>query len=85
MMLRDREQTIRFEEVFVHAESPLVGKTLAEARIREKTGALLVAIRRTENFQYEYNPGKEAAIKANDVLIFIATPEMQQELEKLTH
>lgn len=84
MMLRDREKTIRFEEIFVHEGSPLVGKTVGDARIREKTGALLVAIRRAENFQYEYNPGKEAAIKANDVLIFIATPEMQQELEKLT-
>lgn len=83
MMLRERERVLRFEEVLVKKESPLVGKTIEEARLEEKTNALLVAIRRAGRKDYEFNPSRDTAIQENDTLILIATPEMVKELEKL--
>ncbi len=83
MMLREREKVLRFEEVTVGEESSLIGKTIKEARLEERTNALLVAIRRDDKKDYEFNPSRETAIQKNDTLILIATPDMVKELEKL--
>lgn len=84
MMLRDRERVLRFEEVRVREDSPLIGKTIAEAEIEEKSGALLVAIKRRATEDYDFNPSRERKIQAEDVLILIARPEMVQEIERMT-
>ncbi len=83
MMLREREKILRFEEVQVKKASRLVGQTLGQADLEDKTNALLVAVRREGSQDFEFNPRKETAIRENDTLIFIATPEMIQELEKI--
>jgi voltage-gated potassium channel len=83
MMLRERERVLRFEEVLVKKESPLVGKTIEEAKLEEKTNALLVAIRRAGRKDYEFNPSRDTTIQENDTLILIATPDMVMEIEKL--
>ncbi|MGB8951675.1 MAG: NAD-binding protein [Candidatus Aminicenantales bacterium] len=83
MMLREREQVLRFEEVSVGKGSPLVGKTIEESKIEEKTGALLVAVRRAGTKDYRFNPPKESALQENDVLILIASPDMVGEIEKV--
>lgn len=84
MMLRDRERVLRFEEVRVREDSPLIGKTIAEAEIEEKSGALLVAIKRRATEDYDFNPSRERKIQVEDVLILIARPEMVQEIERMT-
>lgn len=84
MMLRERERVLRFEEIKVEKASYLVGKNIQEAKFEEKTGALLVALRREGSDEYEFNPSKEAEIKENDTLVFMTTPEMIRELAKLT-
>jgi voltage-gated potassium channel len=83
MMLRDREKILRVEEVPVKKGSSLAGKTIAESKIRERTDALLVAIRRAETNEYDFNPPDEAKIQQDDILILIASPEMVKEVEKI--
>ncbi len=82
MMLYEKERVLRVEEISVPSGSPLSGKTLGEAKLGEKTGALLVALRREGSHKYEFNPSNETQIKENDTLIFMATPGMINELEK---
>jgi len=82
-MLYDREHILRFEEVPIKPGSPLAGKTIAEARIGEKTGALLVAIMRGEARTYEFNPPGERKIQDDDVLIVVAGPEMMSAMERI--
>lgn len=83
MMLREREKVLRFEEVSVRENSSLIGKTIGESKIGEKTGALLVAVRREGIEEYHFNPPKEAVILENDILILIASPENAREVEKI--
>lgn len=83
MMLRERERVLRFEEVQVKKESSLVGQTLGQAGLEAKTNALIVAVRREGSQDFEFNPKKDTEIRENDTLIFIATPEMVHELEKI--
>ncbi len=83
MMLRDRERSLRFEEAGVEKGSPLEGKTIREAKLEEKTGALLVAIRKGGRADYDFNPPGDRRIEAGDVLIFIGSPEMARGIEKI--
>ena len=84
MMLRERERVLRFDEVTVQKDSALLGKTIEESRAEERTGALLVALRRGGAKDFDFNPPKKTRLQENDVLVFIASPEMIQELEKLS-
>ncbi|HZX11399.1 MAG TPA: potassium channel protein [Acidobacteriota bacterium] len=82
MMLKDRKRVFRFEEVCVEKNSPAIGKTLDECKLRENTDAILVAVRDEETGDYLFNPSSDTQIKEKDVLIFIASPEMIKQFEK---
>jgi voltage-gated potassium channel len=83
LMLRERDRVLRFDEVTVPEGSPLAGKTVGEAELDSKTGALFVARRRGGGKDFDFNPPKTAMIEAGDVLVFIATPEMIENLGKI--
>jgi voltage-gated potassium channel len=83
MMLRERERVLRFDEVTVGPCSALAGKTIEESKLEEKTGALLVALRRGGAKEFDFNPAKTTKLAEKDVLVFIASPEMIQGLEKI--
>jgi voltage-gated potassium channel len=83
MMLRDREKGLRVEEVEVRQGSPLAGQTIQEARLAEKTGALLVAVRRAGSDDYEFNPPVDRRIKEADILIFMGNPEMASAIGRI--
>jgi voltage-gated potassium channel len=82
-MLRDKEKGLRVEEITVAKDSPLAGKTVGESRLRERTGALLVAVKRGGTEAYDFNPPAAGQLREGDVLIFIASPESLHEIESL--
>jgi voltage-gated potassium channel len=83
MMLRDRKQVLRVEEVTVGEGSELIGSTVAKSGIGEKTGALVVAMRQAGSPDYLFNPAKTTVIAQGDVLIFIADPAMLKDILKM--
>jgi len=64
---------LRLDEVHVPGGSPLEGQSLAEARIPQKTGLIVIAARHVDapgrDGPWVYNPGPEHRILAGDVLI----------------
>jgi voltage-gated potassium channel len=82
-MLYDKDRTLRVEEVTVGTGSPAAGRTIGEAGIAEKTGALVVAIRRAGTSRYEFNPHAGVRIEGGDTLIFIGSPAMAAEIGRL--
>ena len=82
MMLRDRDDVLRFEEIRVEKNASIAGKTLVEAQLDKDTGALLVALRQAGSEKYVFNPPKTTAIQAGDVLVLIATPDMVEQIQK---
>jgi len=83
MMLRDREKALRFEEIVIQADSPLLDKTIKETRIKEKTGALVVAVKRAGSDDYDFNPDTDTPLKSGEALILIATPHMVKAIENI--
>ena len=69
-------------EVAVSANSSLAGKTLAEADIRGVTGAMVLAIRKSDgSFNLQAQPS--STIDSGDVLVVLATQEQFQSLDRL--
>ena len=73
---------LRFEELVVSPDCEPCGKSLAELRVQEVTGALVVAIRKSGG-GLDATPGPDAVLEAGDVLIGVGTTEEMAKLEVL--
>jgi len=73
---------LRFEEILVSRDCEPCGKSIRELRIRDLTGALVVAIRRTDG-HLEVTPSPDVVFEAGDVLIGVGTTEEMARLEAL--
>jgi voltage-gated potassium channel len=81
VVMHDRGLEFRLVEVPVPRDSSVVGRSIREAHIRDRTGALVLALRE-EHGRFNTNPSPETTIRAGHVLIAIGTPT---ELEALEH
>lgn len=74
ILIGQRELDLQLAEVTIASDSTLAGRTLAECAIREKFGALVVAIR-TANGDVVFNPSSRDSIEAGMTLIVMGRPE----------
>jgi len=82
-MLKDERAIIRVEEVTVAAGSGFAGKTLRDARIPDRTGLLIVAVRKGGTGGFIPNPGAEQKIDPDDVLIAMGSMDKIFTLRRL--
>jgi len=73
---------IQIEEVRVPDNSRLAGQSLAAADIRQKTGVLILALKRADG-QLAFNPAPETVIQGGDCLIAIGATDHLAKLESL--
>lgn len=77
------DMTLRLEESEIPSSSPLNGATLADARIPQRTGLIVLALRRKGESGYaQYNPGPETRLEAGDVMIVLGRQEQVQRLRQ---
>ena len=69
------------EELVIGQESPLIGKAVGEANIRQDTGVSIIAMWREGHSTI---PDARTILQANDELIVIGTREQLAKMEKLT-
>ena len=74
--------TIDLEEIIVIKESKINGMTLSAARIPERTGLIVMAVKRTDG-ETIINPGPDFILVENDALIVMGQEEQVKKLEKL--
>ena len=77
---------LRLEQINITEESPRESMSLAEARIPQRTGLIVIAIRageRHEGDEWRYNPGPEETLRAGDALIVLGKPEQIDDLASL--
>ena len=70
------------EEVIVKKASYLENKTLIEAQIPKKTGLIVLAIKKIEDGQLQFNPPVDYIFKIGDVLIVLGR---EDQVDKLRH
>ncbi|MCC7448299.1 MAG: potassium channel protein [Anaerolineae bacterium] len=73
-MLRATDQTLRVEEIHVDRIAGLIGKTLAQANLRDRTGMLVVAIK-PRGGTPQFNPNGQTLLQPGDILIVMGTPD----------
>jgi voltage-gated potassium channel len=73
---------LRFEEIVVSAECEPCGHSIRDVRLREETGALIVAIRKHDG-TFDVTPSADAVLEAGDVIIGVGTSEEMAKLEEL--
>jgi voltage-gated potassium channel len=73
---------LRLEETRIPDSSRLAGKSLADARIRERTGLIVLALNRGRQQGRIYNPGPELRLEGGDVMIVLGQEEQIQSLRE---
>ena len=78
LTIKEAEETVA--QACVTADSPLVNKTLKEARVHEETGMWVLVIKRTDKC---LRPRADSKIQAGDILIASGYAEGAEDLKKL--
>ncbi|MCA9736014.1 MAG: potassium channel protein [Gemmatimonadetes bacterium] len=82
VVMRSPDTFLRMEQATIASASPLAGRTLVEARIRQETGLMVIAIRKAgaDGHGYIFNPAAETRLEAGDEIIVLGTPEQVEGL-----
>jgi voltage-gated potassium channel len=73
---------MRFEEIEVTPGCPQAGRSIRDLRVREVTGAMIIALRKGDG-SFDTTPAPDAVLEAHDVLIAVGTPDEVRRLEEL--
>jgi voltage-gated potassium channel len=73
---------LRFEEIEVRETCEHAGKSIRDLKVREATGAMIVALRKRDG-TFDTTPTPEALLDVGDVMIAAGTPEELRRLEEL--
>ena len=82
-MLRDKELTLRVEEVTVRPGTSLVGQTLGSLNIGDIEGAVLMELRPPDSTNYKFKPLPSTTLEAGMTLIVMTDLEGRSRLERL--
>jgi voltage-gated potassium channel len=82
VVMHDGSLQFRLEEVEVPLGSPLAGETLRSARVHDRTGTLVLAMRHPDR-EFRTNPPPTAEIVGGEVLIVIGDAEQVSALRAL--
>jgi voltage-gated potassium channel len=83
---RSPDLTLRLEQETVTETSPLAGQTLADARIPQNTGLIVIALRKRnpegaeEAYSYVFNPVATTRLDPGDIMIVLGAPEQIRSL-----
>jgi voltage-gated potassium channel len=73
---------LRFEEIEVHSDCASAGKSIGDLRIQSTTGAVVIALRKTDG-SFDVTPTPEQRVEPGDVVIAIGTEPELRALEDL--
>jgi voltage-gated potassium channel len=81
VVMHDRGLQFRLEEVLVPPGSSVAGQSIRAAQLRDRTGALVLALREQDG-TFNTNPSPDTTIHPGQVLIAIGTPDELGALER---
>jgi voltage-gated potassium channel len=81
-MMRDKRAAYRIEEVTLGAGTSSIGTTLRDARVRERFGMTVLAVRSTPEAVWTYNPDASEAIGPGMTLVVLGSAEQVAELRR---
>ena len=82
-MLRDRRAAFRIEEIRLGDGATGLGTTLRAARVRERFGMTVLAVRASDNQSWVYNPDADEALAPGMTLVVLGSAEQVAELRRV--
>lgn len=83
-MLRDRRAAYRIEEVQLGDGAAALGATLRDARVRERFGMTVLAVRGRDQQSWVYNPDANERLGPGMTLVVLGSAEQVAELRRAT-
>jgi voltage-gated potassium channel len=71
---------LAMEQIRVEERSPLAGRTLLQANLRQKYSVIVVGIKHADG-KMEFNPAPDAAMRGGDDIVVLGRPEDLRDLE----
>jgi len=88
---RSPDLTLRMEQETVSGSSPLLGKALADIKLPQYTGLIVIGLRKKnppeaeEPFTYVFNPQADTRLDEGDIMIVLGKPEQIDKLRKFVN
>ena len=82
-MLRDRRATYRIEEIQLGDGAATLGATLRDARVRERFGMTVLAVRATDQQSWVYNPDANEKLGPGMTLVVLGSAAQVAELRRI--
>jgi len=82
-MLRDRRAAYRIEEIQLGDGAIGLGATLRDARVRERFGMTVLAVRASDNQSWVYNPDANEKLGPGMTLVVLGSAEQVAELRRV--
>ncbi len=82
---RSSEFALRMEQAVIGEKSPVAGRTLMEARIPQRTGLIVIALRKRADARQDFvfNPVGDTRLEAGDEVIVLGKEEQVSALREL--
>lgn len=77
---RSSDLSLRIEQMRAEPGDRITGHTLEEARIPQETGLIVIALRRSEDGEFRFNPGPKTEVEEGDELIVLGTTDQIADL-----
>jgi voltage-gated potassium channel len=84
VVMHEQGMELRLEEIELATDSPLAGVSLGEARLRDRTGAMVLALR-DQDGSFLTTPAPDTIMRAGQILISIGTPAQLHALSLAAH
>ncbi|HHJ53223.1 MAG TPA: potassium channel protein [Caldithrix abyssi] len=75
--------SLRMEEIDIPKGSPFHGKTLKEIQIPQKTGLMVLAIKKAQDSRWTFNPSSNFLLHENDQIIVLGETEKINKLQSM--
>jgi len=79
-----KNMSIDMEEVMIKESSELIDKKLRDAKISEKAGLIVLAIRRGEDEVFIFNPKADESLRLHDKMIVVGSKEQISTLKDMS-
>lgn len=82
VVMHERSLEFQMQEVYLRPDSPIAGATLRDALLRDRTGALVLALR-TPDGQFVTNPTGDTELAPDSIIIVVGTADDLARLDEL--
>ncbi len=85
VMTRAGDLTLDLEEITINPNSALVGQYLHEAKIPERTGLMILAIKSPGEQSFRFNPSSSECLGSGDTMVVLGTKEQAECLSAIVN